>query len=47
MNSVEEIKKGMRHKPFNPKSEQYLAFLEKLEYKKYQLYQEYPFMDFS
>lgn len=46
MDRVEEIKKGIAHKPFNPKSKQYQLFLEKIEFKKYQIQQEYPFMDF-
>ncbi|WP_282080572.1 GSCFA domain-containing protein [Aquimarina algiphila] len=46
MSKVEEIKKGMSHRPFNPESEQHHNFLEQLEYKKYQLQEQYPFMDF-
>lgn len=46
MNRVEEIKKGISHRPFNPKSEQYQLFLKKIESKKHQLQQEYPFMNF-
>ncbi|WP_025667682.1 GSCFA domain-containing protein [Aquimarina megaterium] len=44
MGRVEEIKKGMMHRPFNPQSEQHVLFLQKLESKKYQLYKEYPHM---
>ncbi|WP_103071543.1 GSCFA domain-containing protein [Aquimarina sediminis] len=42
MSRVEEVEKGMSHRPFNPKSEQYQLFLKKIELKKYQLQQEHP-----
>ncbi|MBP2831598.1 GSCFA domain-containing protein [Aquimarina sp. U1-2] len=46
MKKVEEVQKGLTHKPFNPHSEQYASFLEKLLIKQKQLQQEYPFMIF-
>ncbi|WP_108868832.1 GSCFA domain-containing protein [Aquimarina aquimarini] len=46
MKRVEEVKKGMAHRPFNPQSEQYQQFLKKVEQKKHVLQQEYPFMEF-
>ncbi|MEW7290327.1 GSCFA domain-containing protein [Aquimarina sp. 2304DJ70-9] len=47
MTRVEEIQKGVSHRPFNPNSEQHLTFLQNLENKKNKLKEEYPFMDFS
>ncbi len=46
MKKVEEIQKGMTHRPFNPNSEAHLKFLEKLVQKKETLLQEFPFMRF-
>lgn len=46
MKQVEEIQKGLAHKPFNPESDQHANFLRKLVSKKNQLQKEYPFMDF-
>jgi len=34
MKAVDEIQKGITHRPFNPKSEAHLAFLQQLEQKK-------------
>ncbi|KAA1245390.1 GSCFA domain-containing protein [Aquimarina sp. RZ0] len=46
MSKVEEIQKGIAHRPFNPRSKQYLEFIENLEYKKYQLQEQYSFITF-
>lgn len=46
MSRVEEIKKAMSHRPFNPDSEQHLMFLKKLASKKEQLQAAYPFIQF-
>lgn len=46
MKKVEEIQKGMTHRPFNPDSEAHIKFLEKLVQKKETLLQEFPFMRF-
>ncbi len=46
MKQVEEVQKGLIHKPFNPNSKQHTAFLQKLSSKKNQLQKEYPFMSF-
>jgi len=43
---VEIIKKGLAHKPFNPKSEKHLKFLENLAKKKEILLKAFPFMKF-
>ncbi len=46
MKRVEEIQRGMAHKPFYPKSEQHLQFLEKLETKKSRIQKDFPFIQF-
>jgi len=46
MNKVQEIQRGIAHKPFNPDSAQHLSFLENLEEKKQLLQQEYAFITF-
>jgi lysophospholipase L1-like esterase len=46
MKQVEEIQKGLTHKPFNPNSEAHQKFLEKLTLKKEQLKKELPFINF-
>ena len=46
MNIVEEIQKGLSHKPFNPQSDLHLSFEQKLEMKKHQLQQIHPFIKF-
>ncbi|TPN86747.1 GSCFA domain-containing protein [Aquimarina algicola] len=46
MKRVEEIQKGLSHRPFNPNSEQYQTFLRRLEAKKQQLQAEYNFIVF-
>ncbi|MEW7278642.1 GSCFA domain-containing protein [Aquimarina sp. 2201CG1-2-11] len=47
MNKVEEIVKGISHKPFNPQSVAYQKFLKKLELKKEQLTREHPHMSWD
>ncbi len=42
MKRVDEITKGISHRPFNPQSEQYLLFRKKIEIKKAELQKEYP-----
>jgi len=46
MNDVNIVQKGMKHKPFNPESEQHKAFLKSLEDKKSQLSQQFPHISF-
>lgn len=46
MQAVDEIKKGMLHKPFNPKSKAHKLFLEKLKSKKKALQKTFPNMEF-
>lgn len=46
MKRVEEIQKGINHKPFHPNAKAHHRFLEKLKFKKEQLTKEYGFMEF-
>ena len=46
MNKVEEIQRGLAHKPFNPNSEAHQKFLEKLVQKKETLIRAFPFIQF-
>ena len=46
MEEVDTIQKGINHRPFNPKSEQYKEFLQKLEVKKSKLQSQYPHIVF-
>lgn len=46
MRNVEEIQKGIAHKPFNPGSKEHLSFLYTLEQKQLQLKEVYGFMEF-
>jgi lysophospholipase L1-like esterase len=46
MKRVEEIQKGITHKPFNPNSEAHQKFLDKLKFKQEQLLKEFSFMSF-
>lgn len=46
MDKVDEIQRGLLHRPFNPGSEQHRKFLESLESKMATIRQEYPFMVF-
>ncbi len=43
---VEEIQRGMQHRPFNPKSEEHQKFLNSLNAKAQVLQMEFPFMEF-
>ncbi len=47
MEKVEEIQKGMLHRPFNPKSEEHQKFLNSLRHKIAVLQKEYSFMKFQ
>lgn len=46
MEAVESIQKGLSHRPFNPKSESHLEFLNQIELKISKLKSEFPFMKF-
>ena len=46
MNKVEEIQRGLAHKPFNPNSEAHQKFLEKLAQKKETLTKVFPHISF-
>lgn len=46
MDKVDEIQKGLSHKPFNPSSEAHQRFLEKLAQKKQELEQQVPEITF-
>ena len=46
MEKVEEIQRGMLHRPFNPKSEEHQKFLNSLNAKTQALQMEFPFMEF-
>ena len=46
MDEVENIRKGLFHRPFNPKSESHLKFIAKLNEKITKLETQYPFMKF-
>ena len=46
MEKVEEIQRGMLHRPFNPKSEEHQKFLNSLNAKTLALQMEFPFMEF-
>jgi len=47
MNKVEEVQKGLAHRPFNSDSEEHLKFLKSLEEKITYLQQEHGFMKFD
>jgi hypothetical protein len=47
MENVDEIQKGLQHRPFHPDSEQHQKFRESLEAKIVTIRREYPFMEFS
>lgn len=47
MKVVQEIQKGLAHRPFNEQAEQYQLFLKSLEEKISHLKKEYPFMNFD
>ena len=46
MNNVGVVQKGMKHKPFNPRSEAHLKFVEQLEVKNKQLQNQFTHMVF-
>jgi len=46
MEAVDEVQKGLNHKPFNPNSEVHKAFLQNLEAKKTQLQIQFPYIQF-
>ncbi|RZS99865.1 GSCFA domain-containing protein [Aquimarina brevivitae] len=46
MQNIEEIQKGLAHRPFNPNSEAHQQFLEKLDAKKNKLTAVYPHIKF-
>jgi len=47
MKEVQEIQKGLDHRPFNKESEQHQIFLKTLEEKISHLIKEHPFMNFD
>jgi len=47
MKKVDEIQKGLKHRPFNPQSEQHQTFVKSFEKKITYLQEEYPFMNFD
>lgn len=47
IDKVEEVQRGLRHRPFNSSSEQHQLFLKSLNKKISYLKEEYPFMQFS
>ena len=46
MKKVDEVQKGLNHRPFNPTAEQHLKFLDTLIEKIDDLLEQYPFMSF-
>jgi len=46
MEKVEEIQRGLKHRPFNPDSEEHQKFLNSLKSKSQALQSEFPFMKF-
>ncbi|UPS91934.1 GSCFA domain-containing protein [Bizionia sp. M204] len=46
MGAIDEIQRGLQHKPFNPNSEAHQLFLKKLSEKKEKLEAGFPFMSF-
>jgi lysophospholipase L1-like esterase len=47
MKLVDEVQKGLQHKPFNPNSEAHQKFLLGIKEKQLQLKKEYPYIKFS
>ena len=47
MEAVEEIRKGLSHKPFNEDSEQHQLFLKSLNEKILEMNKKFPFMNFK
>ena len=46
MKMVDEVQKGLSHRPFNPYTEAHQQFLDKLAQKLDTLLEQYPFMKF-
>lgn len=46
MERVDNIQKGMQHKPFNPESEQHITFIKNLESQKRALIEDFPHISF-
>ncbi len=46
MDAVDSVQKGLKHNPFNSKSESYKSFLDKLEAKKAFLKKDFPYINF-
>jgi len=46
MEKVDNVKKSLQHRPFNPESEQHQTFIKSLRKKITYLQKEYPFMEF-
>ncbi|WP_298554071.1 GSCFA domain-containing protein [uncultured Algibacter sp.] len=46
MDDVDAIQKGLQHKPFNPQSQSYKAFLQNIEAKTKTLQSQFPFIKF-
>ena len=46
MTEVDFIQKGIKHKPFNATSEAHQKFLQHLENKKFELYNQFPHIAF-
>ncbi|MCJ7465505.1 MAG: GSCFA domain-containing protein [Maribacter sp.] len=47
MEEVGVIQKGLRHRPFNPKSQQYIAFVKSLREKITKIRKQHPFIEFD
>ena len=47
MDEVNQIQRGLAHRPFQPLSEEHLKFKEKLQEKIARLQERFPFMDFA
>ncbi|MEZ4802063.1 MAG: GSCFA domain-containing protein [Gelidibacter sp.] len=46
MNTIDEIQKGLKHKPFHPNSESHQHFLQQLELKKQGVQSQFPYIKF-
>ena len=47
MEAVDQVQKGLKHRPFNPESEKHQNFLKNLDFTIQKLRSEYPHMDFG
>lgn len=47
MKNVDEIQRGLKHRPFNPVGEAHQKFLTSLSNKIFRIQKEYPFMEFN